>query len=131
MPITPVADLVAAAKARITSLTPAVARARVQAGAACLVDIRDVRELDRTGRIPGAIHAPRGMLEFWVDPASRYHRPVLSERPLILFCAASERSALAVATLQDMGLTNVAEIEGGFTAWAAAGNSVDGPAQAP
>ena len=90
------------------------------------VDIRDVRELERDGVIPGAVHAPRGMLEFWVDPESPYHRPVFAEdKEFVLFCAAGWRSALATKTLQDMGLPRVAHIEGGFTAWKAAGAPVE------
>ena len=82
------------------------------------VDIRDVRELEREGIIPGAFHAPRGMLEFWVDPTSPYHKPLFAEnKHFVLFCAAGWRSALATRTLQDMGLDKVAHIEGGYTAW--------------
>ena len=72
--------------------------------------------------MPGAVHAPRGMLEFWVDPESPYHRAAFAPgRPLLLFCAAGWRSALATRTLMEMGLENVAHIEGGFSAWKAAG----------
>jgi len=82
------------------------------------VDIRDVRELEREGIIPGAFHAPRGMLEFWVDPTSPYHKPLFSEnKHFVLFCAAGWRSALATKTLQDMGVEKVAHIDGGFSAW--------------
>ena len=82
------------------------------------VDLRDVRELEREGVIPGAFHAPRGMLEFWVDPESPYHKPVFGQdKRFVLFCAAGWRSALATKTLQDMGLDKVAHIDGGFTAW--------------
>jgi rhodanese-related sulfurtransferase len=86
------------------------------------VDLRDVRELEREGVIPGAFHAPRGMLEFWVDPQSDYFKPVFGQgKRLVLFCAAGWRSALATKTLQDMGLTEVCHLEGGFNAWKAAG----------
>ena len=89
------------------------------------VDIRDVRELEREGVIPGAFHAPRGMLEFWVDPESPYFKPVFAPgKRFVLFCAAGWRSALATKTLQDMGLSNVCHIEGGFGAWKAAGAPV-------
>ena len=89
------------------------------------VDIRDVRELEREGIIPGAFHAPRGMLEFWVDPTSPYHKPLFAEnKHFVLFCAAGWRSALATKTLQDMGLPQVAHIGGGFSAWKAAGAPV-------
>ena len=90
------------------------------------IDIRDVRELEREGVIPGAFHAPRGMLEFWVDPESPYHKPLFA-RPhtrYVLFCAAGWRSALATKTLQEMGLENVAHVEGGFQAWKDAGGPV-------
>lgn len=86
------------------------------------IDIRDVRELEREGVIPGAFHAPRGMLEFWADPESPYHKKVFSDdRHLVLFCAAGWRSALATKTLQEMGLEKVSHIDGGFTAWKQAG----------
>lgn len=89
------------------------------------VDIRDVRELEREGMIPGAFHAPRGMLEFWVDPESPYYKPEFGDdRHLVLFCAAGWRSALATRTLQDMGLPKVAHIDGGFGAWKGAGGAV-------
>ena len=90
------------------------------------VDLRDVRELEREGVIPGAFHAPRGMLEFWVDPESPYHKPVFNKAGTryVLFCAAGWRSALATKTMQDMGVDDVAHIEGGFEAWKQAGAPV-------
>ena len=89
------------------------------------IDIRDVRELEREGVIPGAFHAPRGMLEFWADPTSEYHKPVFNQgKQLVLFCAAGWRSALATQTLQDMGVEKVAHVDGGFTAWKGAGAPV-------
>ena len=82
------------------------------------VDIRDVRELDREGMIPNALHAPRGMLEFWVDPESPYYKPIFGEgKNLILYCASAWRSALATETLQKMGVPKVSHLEGGFSAW--------------
>ena len=126
MAITPVKDMVMAAKATITSLSTDTAAAEVAAGRAVFVDIRDQRELEREGRLPGAINAPRGMLEFWVDPASPYHKESLAtDKRLILVCAGAWRSALATRTLQDMGLANVAEMEGGFAAWKAEGRPID------
>lgn len=126
MSITPVRDLVAAAKSRIETIPVDAVRHGVDAGEILLVDIRDPRELARDGRIPGAFHAPRGMLEFWIDPASPYHKPALADgRKLVLFCASAWRSALATATLIDMGVENVAEMEGGFSAWAKSGAPVD------
>jgi rhodanese-related sulfurtransferase len=90
-----------------------------------LVDIRDVRELEREGIIPNAFHAPRGMMEFWVDPESPYHKPLFAQdKEFIFFCAAGWRSALTTKTVQDMGLPRVAHIEGGFGAWKQAGGPV-------
>ncbi len=87
-----------------------------------IVDIRDVREL-RNGTVTGSYHAPRCMLEFWVDPESPYHKKIWADesKEFILFCGAGWRSALAAKTLQDMGMTNVAHIEGGYEAWVNAG----------
>ncbi len=85
------------------------------------VDIRDVREIEREGMIPNALHAPRGMLEFWVDPDSPYFKPIFGEgKRLVLYCASAWRSALATETLQRMGVPGVCHLEGGFTAWKAA-----------
>ena len=82
------------------------------------VDIRDIRELERDGMIPNAIHAPRGMLEFWVDPDSPYYKPIFGEgKRLILYCASAWRSALATETLQEMGVPKISHLEGGFSAW--------------
>lgn len=82
------------------------------------VDIRDVRELEREGMIPNAFHAPRGMLEFWVDPESPYYKPIFGEgKRLVLYCASAWRSALATQTLQKMGVPGVCHLEGGFSAW--------------
>ena len=91
-----------------------------------LADLRDPRELEREGRIPGAVHCPRGMLEFWIDPESPYHKPVFAQdKTYLFFCAAGWRSALSAATAQDMGLQPVAHMEGGFTAWKNAGGAVE------
>ena len=82
------------------------------------VDIRDIRELEREGMIPNAFHAPRGMLEFWVDPDSPYYKPIFGEgKRLILYCASAWRSALSTQTLQRMGVPNICHLEGGFSAW--------------
>ena len=89
------------------------------------IDLRDVRELEREGVIPGAFHAPRGLLEFWVDPQSEYFKPVFGQgRRVVLFCAVGWRSALAAKTLQDMGMERVCHVDGGFNAWKAAGAPV-------
>ncbi|MDX1522117.1 MAG: rhodanese-like domain-containing protein [Anaerolineae bacterium] len=90
------------------------------------VDLRDIREVQHEGRIPGSLHAPRGMLEFWVDPESPYHRDVFaSGKRFIFHCALGWRSALATKAILDMGLTPVCHIEGGFEAWKAAGGAVE------
>ena len=91
-----------------------------------LVDIRDIRELARDGRIEGAFHCPRGMLEFWLDEGSPYYKAAFSApgRSYVFFCAGGMRSALATKTAQDMGLTPVMHIAGGFGAWVAAGGQV-------
>lgn len=92
------------------------------------VDLRDVRELQREGRVPGAFHAPRGLLEFWIDPESEYAKPVFQEdKTFIFFCAAGMRSALATKTAKDMGMSKVAHIEGGFSAWRKRGGAVEMP----
>ncbi|MGA8920944.1 MAG: rhodanese-like domain-containing protein, partial [Pseudolabrys sp.] len=91
-----------------------------------LVDIRDIRELKRDGRVPGAFHCPRGMLEFWIDPQSPYHKPVFAQdKKFVFFCAGGLRSALAAQTAQRMGLKPVAHIQGGFGAWKKVGGPVD------
>ena len=90
------------------------------------VDLRDPRELEREGAIAGAFHCPRGMLEFWIDPASPYHKPVFAQdKRFVFFCAGGWRSALAAHTAQMMGLKPVAHIEGGFGAWRKAGGAVE------
>lgn len=97
-----------------------------------IVDIRDPRELALEGKIPGSIHAPRGMLEFWVDPASPYFKPVFGEdKKFVFHCAAGWRSALATQAVQGMGLKPVAHIDGGFKAWKDAGGPVEMPDPAP
>ncbi len=128
MPITKSsAQLVQEASAQITTYSVAQVRARLHDASAQIVDIRDVRELEREGTVPGALLAPRGMLEFWVDPASPYYKPVFGDefREFILFCGAGWRSALATKALQDMGMRNVAHIEGGFADWVKQGAPVE------
>src|SRR5215470_7530445 len=96
------------------------------------VDLRDPRELQREGKMPGAFHAPRGMLEFWIDPASPYFKPRFGEdRTYVFFCAGGLRSALAAKTAQDMGLKPVAHIVGGFGAWKKAGGPVEASSPKP
>lgn len=119
--------LVDEAMAQVTTHSVDQVRQRLDDPALQLVDIRDARELEREGTLPGAINAPRGMLEFWVDPDSPYYKPVFGDagKQYVLFCGAGWRSALAAKALQDMGMTNVAHIDGGFTEWAKQGAPVD------
>ncbi len=123
MPITKgYRQLVDEAMAEVTTYSVEQIRQRLDDPAVQIVDIRDVRELG-DGTIVGALHAPRGMLEFWVDPASPYFKPVFADeaRQFVLFCGAGWRSALAAKTLQDMGMRNVAHIDGGWGDWLKAG----------
>ena len=118
-------QLIAEARERIRTLSLAEARAKFDDRQAVFVDIRDIRELEREGMIPGAFHAPRGMLEFWVDPESPYYKEIFgSGKEFVLYCQSAWRSSLATAALQDMGLAPVAQIEGGFKAWKAASHPV-------
>ena len=123
MPITKgYQQLVAEAMAQVTTYTVEEVRARLHDPQVQIVDIRDIRELAQ-GTLPGAYHASRGMLEFWVDPASPYHKPLFADesRQFILFCGAGWRSALAAKSLQDMGMQNVAHMDGGYGDWVKAG----------
>lgn len=89
------------------------------------VDIRDIRELQRDGMLEGAFHAPRGMLEFWIDPDSPYHKPIFAEdKTFIFYCASALRSALAAKAAQDVGLLKCGHLEGGFSAWVKAGHPI-------
>ena len=118
--------LLAEANAAIKTLSVTDAIALAGRDDTVFVDLRDPRELEREGRIPGAFHCPRGMLEFWIDPASPYAKPVFQQdKTFVFFCAGGWRSALSAATAQDMGLKPVAHIEGGFGAWVKAGGPVD------
>lgn len=118
-------QLVDEATAMIRTYSVAEVLARLDDPNVQLIDVRDIRELEREGIVPGAFHAPRGMIEFWVDPESPYFKPVFGEqKEFILFCAAGWRSALTTRTLLEMGLEHVAHIEGGFGAWKAAGAPV-------
>lgn len=115
------AQLVQEAKDGIENLTPDQVQAELDSGAAILVDIRDAPEL-AGGTIPGSIHASRGMLEFYADPESPYHKTELHlDVRVILHCASGGRSALAVHALRELGYHDVAHMDGGFKAWAAAG----------
>ncbi|HTF21764.1 MAG TPA: rhodanese-like domain-containing protein [Chryseolinea sp.] len=113
-------DLVKQAKSEIENLTPEKANRELSAGDIVLIDVRESEEL-QLGSIPGAINAPRGMLEFYADPSLPYYKSAFDKnKRIVLYCASGGRSALAVKTLKDMGYTNVAHIDGGFKAWQAA-----------
>ena len=119
--------LVDEAMAQITTYSVEQVRQRLDDPGVQIVDIRDVRELEREGTVPGAVNAPRGMLEFWVDPESPYYKPVFGDedKEYILFCGGAWRSALAAKALQEMGMTNVAHVEGGFTEWKKQGAPIE------
>ena len=118
--------LVDAAEREIETLPVEKAIAQHGCDDVTFVDLRDVRELEREGRIPGAFHCPRGMLEFWIDPASPYAKPIFQEdKKFIFHCAGGMRSALAAKTAQDMGLKPVAHIGGGYAAWRDAGGPTE------
>ena len=118
-------QMVDEAKARITTLPLDEAHRRLGKDGVLFVDLRDVRELERDGVIPGAFHCPRGMLEFWIDPDSPYHKPVFAEdKEFVFFCNGAWRSALAADTAKQMGLEKVFEMDGGFTQWKNAGYPV-------
>ena len=114
------------ANQQIETLTVAEARAAVERGEALFIDLRDPREIVREGRIPCAFSCTRGMLEFWIDPASPYAKAIFQQdRKFIFHCAGGWRSALAAKTAQDMGLKPVAHLDGGFKAWRDAGEAVE------
>ena len=114
------------ANAEIEAITPQAASELLGDENIVFVDIREAEELKREGRIPGAKNMPRGLLEFWIDPESPYHRPVFgSGKTFVFFCAAGWRSALTTKMAQDMGLQPVKHIEGGFGAWKDAGLPVE------
>ncbi len=127
MPITKgYQQLVAEAMAQVKTYTVDETRAKLADPTTQMVDIRDIREL-ADGTVMGAVHAPRGMLEFWVDPASPYHKPLFADeaKEFILFCGLGWRSALAAKSLQDMGMANVAHMDGGWTEWVKAGGAIE------
>jgi rhodanese-related sulfurtransferase len=125
-------DMVAAAEREIETLPVGQAIGLHGRDDVVFIDLRDIRELNREGRVPGAFHCPRGMLEFWLDPASKYHKPVFAQdKRFVFFCAAGWRSALATETAGRMGLKPVAHIAGGFEAWKQAGGPVEMPEAKP
>jgi len=116
------------ANAQVRTLSVDEAKAMLGSTEVQFVDLRDPRELEREGRMPGAFHCPRGMLEFWIDPESPYAKPQFQQdKTYILFCAGGWRSALAARAAQEMGLKPVAHIEGGFGAWKKSGGAVEAP----
>ncbi len=122
----PVAELVARADEVVPPLPVDEAHSLLDDESTLFVDIREPQEWAREGIIPGAYRAPRGMLEFWIDPASPYYRPALDDgRRLVLYCGSAWRSALAAAALTQMGRDDVTHVAGGFTAWRAAGHPVE------
>jgi rhodanese-related sulfurtransferase len=111
-------QMVDEAKSRITTISPEEAKGRLGRDDVVFVDLRDVRELEREGMVPGAFHCPRGMLEFWLDPDSPYHKDVFAaDKEFVFYCNGAWRSALAADTAQQMGLERVVEMGGGFTEW--------------
>ena len=120
------AEMVAEAKGHVENLTPEQVAAEVERGGATLIDIREDDERVQNGAIPNAVRAPRGMLEFWADSTSPYHREEFDAAwRTILYCASGGRSALAADTLQRMGYGNVAHLDGGIKAWKEGGNPVE------
>ena len=118
--------LVEAARREVDEVTPEQLMGMLSEGGVTVVDVRDIRELERDGRIPGSLHAPRGMLEFWIDPASPYFRREFGEESRFVFhCWLDWRSALSAQTAQRMGLENVAHLRGGFKGWKEAGGDVE------
>ena len=125
---TSAADMVAAARSRIEEIETADLIALLDDPSVVIVDIRDIRERQRTGFIPGSVHAPRGMIEFWVDPESPYFKDVFAQegKKYVFHCASGWRSALTVATLQDMGF-EAAHLKEGFSTWAEQGGPIEAP----
>jgi len=119
-------QMVDEAKSRVKAIGLDEAKARLGKSDVVFVDLRDVRELEREGQIPGAFHCPRGMLEFWIDPDSPYYKNVFAPgKQFVFYCNAAWRSALAADVAQQMGMENVVELDGGFTAWKDAGLPVE------
>jgi len=118
MKITSSAELVSKALKEIKTITTDEAHTRMTEGKSNIIDIRDIRELQNSGKVEGAVHIPRGMLEFWLDPESAYFKEgkLNLEKEMILFCAGGLRSALAAKTLKEMGFEKVSHIDGGFGA---------------
>lgn len=123
-----VLDMVAEADAAVARLPIAEGLEMLYRDDVLFIDIRDVREVAKTGRIKGARHVPRGMLEFWIDPESPYHKSFFAEdKTFVFYCAGAWRSALAAKTAQDMGLRAVTHLEGGIGAWIEENGPIDSP----
>jgi len=119
-------DLVKEAKQQIENLTPSQVKSELENGNATLIDIREGEELKQNGRIPGSVHASRGMLEFYADASLPYHKPEFDkDKRIILHCASGGRSALATTTLKQMGYNNVAHLDGGIKAWREEGMAIE------
>ncbi|CAD0183588.1 molybdopterin biosynthesis protein MoeB [Ruegeria sp. THAF57] len=118
--------LLAEANALVSSVSVEQAQAMLDSEDYVLIDLRDFRELKRSGKIPGAFSCPRGMLEFWIDPESPYHKDVFNQdKTYVFYCASAWRSALSAKIAMEMGLKPVVHIDGGFTAWAKSGSPVE------
>ena len=123
-----VIQMVSEANEQVEEISVANALRLVKQENILFIDVRDIREVAKTGRVPGARHVPRGMLEMWIDPETPYHREFFAEdRKFIFYCASAWRSALAAKTARDMGLTPVAHLEGGINAWIDAGGPIEPP----
>ena len=123
-----VIQMVSEANEEVEEISVANALRLVEHENVLFIDVRDIREVAKTGRVLGARHVPRGMLEMWIDPETPYHREFFAEdRKFIFYCASAWRSALAAKTAQDMGLTPVAHLEGGINAWIDAGGPIEPP----
>jgi rhodanese-related sulfurtransferase len=125
-------EMLAEAEAKIETLAPEAAMSLLGREDVVFVDLRDPREREREGVIPHAFSCTRGMLEFWIDPESPYHKTIFAEdKRFVFFCAGGWRSALAAATAKDMGLDKVSHIGGGFSEWRKAGGAVEAHAPKP
>ena len=121
-----VRTLVEEANARVEEITPEALAPLLDSPDVVVIDLRDVRELEREGRLPGAVHTPRGMLEFWIDPDSPYARPIFQEeKRFVFYCQSGWRSALATDVANRLGLQRASHLAGGFTAWKTSGGAIE------
>ena len=128
-----IVELAEQAQREVQSIEVADALRQAEEGSLVFVDVRDIREMEKSGTIDGALHAPRGMIEFWFDPQSPYFREVYgqADKTYVLFCNADWRSALSAKSLQDMEIQNIAQLKGGLPAWREAGGAVAEKASKP